>query len=86
MRGPAGRASLARKEIEMRRTLRPLVAAAFLAAVAVAPVSTVGGEVQSIGTMHTDGSLVSGTRVTAVNLGTRVTASDDVTVYDRHQS
>lgn len=88
----------------MRRTLRPLLAAAVLAAVAVAPVTSVGSEVQgistvldgqrngthswvapvgedvqSIGTMHADGSLVSGTRVTAVDLGTRVTAAQYVT-------
>jgi hypothetical protein len=50
----------------MRRTLQSLAATAVLMALAVAPVAGVSGEAQGISTAHTDGSTVSGTRVTAV--------------------
>jgi hypothetical protein len=50
----------------MRRTLRSLAMAFGLMALAVAPVAIGSGEVQGISTIHSDGSLVSGTRVTAV--------------------
>jgi hypothetical protein len=40
--------SVARKEIEMRRTLRSLVAAAFLTALAVAPVATASDGSQGV--------------------------------------
>jgi hypothetical protein len=59
----------------MRRTLQALVAAVGLMALAIGPVATISSEAQGISTMHQDGSLVAGTRVTGLPPG-----ADDINV------